>query len=310
MKRFFTFIFILLLIVAGYFIYQKFGQAQPKEINNFSDCAAKGNPVTESYPRQCSTNGKTFTEDVAIQTGKEDKIIASKPQALDTVENPIIIEGQARGSWFFEASFPVKLVDASGNILGTGLATTSADWTTDNFIPFRAELKYNATEDGSGRIILARDNPSGLAQNDDSIEIPVHYKSTIGQMKVKVFFQNAELDAATDYDCGKVLATEREVDQTESVAQAALEELLKGPTAAEKDLGFTTMINDRVKVQSLTIDNGVAKADFSADLENGVSGSCRVAGIEAQIIETLKQFSTVKSVVISIDGQTEDILQP
>jgi hypothetical protein len=35
-----------------------------------------------------------------------------------------------------------------------------------------------------------------------------------------------------------------------------------------------------------------------------------VAAISAQIRETLKQFSTVKGVIISIDGRTEDILQP
>jgi len=45
-------------------------------------------------------------------------------------------------------------------------------------------------------------------------------------------------------------------------------------------------------------------------LQYQVGGSCRVSAIRAQIIETLKQFSTVKNVVISINGRTEDILQP
>jgi len=35
-----------------------------------------------------------------------------------------------------------------------------------------------------------------------------------------------------------------------------------------------------------------------------------VTAIRAQITETLKQFPTVENVVISIDGRTEDILQP
>jgi len=35
-----------------------------------------------------------------------------------------------------------------------------------------------------------------------------------------------------------------------------------------------------------------------------------VAAIRAQIRETLKQFPTVDEVIISIDGRTEDILQP
>jgi len=33
-------------------------------ITNFADCAAAGNPVMESYPRQCRANGQTFTEQI------------------------------------------------------------------------------------------------------------------------------------------------------------------------------------------------------------------------------------------------------
>jgi len=45
-------------------------------------------------------------------------------------------------------------------------------------------------------------------------------------------------------------------------------------------------------------------------LEEAVGGSCRVTAIRSQIEQTLKQFSTVQSVIISIDNRTEDILQP
>ena len=65
-----------------------------------------------------------------------------------------------------------------------------------------------------------------------------------------------------------------------------------------------------MRIQGLTIENGVAKVDFSEQLEFQVGGSCRVAAIRAQITDTLKQFPTVDSVVISIDGRTEDVLQP
>src|SRR5262245_49834153 len=37
-------------------------------ISNFEECAAAGNPVMESYPRQCTTkDGRTFVEDVPPQ---------------------------------------------------------------------------------------------------------------------------------------------------------------------------------------------------------------------------------------------------
>jgi spore germination protein GerM len=41
-----------------------------------------------------------------------------------------------------------------------------------------------------------------------------------------------------------------------------------------------------------------------------VGGSCRVSGIRNQIIQTLKQFPTIKNVVISVEGNSEEALQP
>src|SRR5690606_22250048 len=91
---------------------------------------------------------------------------------------------------------------------------------------------------------------------------------------------------------------------------AAMEELLRGPTASEKSAGATTSLNDGIKIQRLVVENGVAEVDFDEQLQFEVGGSCRIQSIRAQIRETLRQFPTVKDVVISIDGRTEDILQP
>jgi len=127
-------------------------------------------------------------------------------------------------------------------------------------------------------------------------------------IKVKAYFNNDKMDP--EFSCNKVFTVEREITKTQSVARAALEELLKGPTDSEKSERFFTSINPGVKIQKLTIENGVAKVDFDEQLEFQVGGSCRVAAISQQIIQTLKQFPTVKEVVISINGRTEDILQP
>ena len=97
---------------------------------------------------------------------------------------------------------------------------------------------------------------------------------------------------------------------TEDMAKAALEELLWGITQTEKNQGWFTNINSGVKIQNLIIADGIAKVDFSEELQKGVAGFCRVTAIRAQITQTLKQFSTVKDVIISINGKTEDILQP
>lgn len=129
------------------------------------------------------------------------------------------------------------------------------------------------------------------------------------QMNVFVSFPNSKFYPDM-IDCSKVFATARVITDTPAVGKAALEELFKGPTDQEKKDGYFTNIPTGVKIQKLTIENGVAKVDLSKELQQGVGGSCRVDSIRAQITQTLKQFPTVQNVIISIDGKTEDILQP
>ena len=127
-------------------------------------------------------------------------------------------------------------------------------------------------------------------------------------LTVKVFFNNSELDP--EFSCNQVFSVQRTIPKTQAVARAALEQLLRGPTEAEKAQGFFTSINSGVKIQSLTIQAGTAYVDFDDQLEFQVGGSCRVSAIRAEITRTLKQFPTVSEVIISVNGRTEDILQP
>ena len=62
--------------------------------------------------------------------------------------------------------------------------------------------------------------------------------------------------------------------------------------------------------QKIEVNDGVAKVDFSKQMEFEMGGSCRVGLIRLQVEETLKQFPEIKQVIISVDGRTEDILQP
>ena len=92
---------------------------------------------------------------------------------------------------------------------------------------------------------------------------------------------------------------------------SVLDELLKGLSEDEIKEGFVTNIpGTGVEVKKIEFKDNILYVDFNQALQEGVAGSCRVIAIRAQIIETLKQFADVKDVVISIDGKTEDILQP
>lgn len=238
---------------------------------------------------------------------KSDLIKVNNLKPNQIITSPLIITGEARGYWFFEASFPIKIYDADNNLLGIGIAQAQDEWMTEVFVPFRAELEYSVPETKTGVLVLEKDNPSGLPENADELRIPIRFDEQ-ETMVVKAFFNNDNLDP--EYSCNKVFPVERMVFKTQAVARKAIEELLKGPIETEKDQGFFTSINSGVKIQKLTIENGIAKIDFDDSIEFQVGGSCRISAIRAQIIETLKQFSIVQDVIISVNGRIEDILQP
>lgn len=246
-----------------------------------------------------------FSEDILLNP---EMIQVASPKINGIVSSPLEVTGKARGNWFFEASFPVKLLDANNNVLTVAIAQAQSDWMTENFVPFKAVVEFNRPTTQTGTLVFQKDNPSGLPEHDDEIRIPVKFDLTGEIMTVKVYFNNNNLDP--EFSCNEVFPVEREVPKTQAVARAALEELLKGVRLEEQNQGFFTSINPNVKIQSLVIENNTAKVDFDDQLEFQVGGSCRVSAISAQIRETLKQFSTVKEVVISINGRTEDILQP
>ena len=246
---------------------------------------------------------KNFNSDITVSV-KSNQVITS----------PLQIDGKARGFWFFEASFPIKLVDENNNILAITIAQAKEDpvtgevnWMTEDFVDFEAKLEFVPEKNQKGFLIFMRDNPSGLPENNEEFKVPVQMEA-VETTIVKVFFNNNQMDP--EMSCNKVFPIERTIKKTEAVGRVAIEELLKGPLETEETQGFFTSINSGVKIQSLIIENGTAKIDFDEQLQFQVGGSCRVSAIRAQIIETLKQFSTVKNVIISINGRTEEILQP
>lgn len=152
-------------------------------------------------------------------------------------------------------------------------------------------------------------NPNIVKESEEQLElIYLETPPPSETMKVKVFFINNKLDP--EVSCNKVFPVERVIIKTPAVARAALTELLAGTTPEEEKDGFIKIMAPDVKIQSLTIENGVAKVDFNEQLEAGSGGSCRSAAIISQIKATLKQFPSVEEVIISVNGRTEDILQP
>lgn len=171
---------LIIAIGAAAFIFLTPQASAPQipEPTSFEECVAQGNPVMESYPRQCRTeSGKHFSEDIGNANEKQDLIVTSTPRPGDTVASPLVVSGQARGNWYFEASFPIAVEDAQGNIIGEGYAEAQGEWMTTDFVPFTSiEISFPPQEPGSsGMLVLYKHNASGLPEHDDYLEFPIKF---------------------------------------------------------------------------------------------------------------------------------------
>ncbi|HEX8866070.1 MAG TPA: Gmad2 immunoglobulin-like domain-containing protein [Lentzea sp.] len=107
-------------------------------------------------------------------------------------------------------------------------------------------------------------------------------------------------------DPSDVVAVPRSVPKTEAVTTAALNELLAGPTEAEKQSGYWSMFGPGTagKLKSVRIDNGAALVDF-LDFRAAVpdaSSGFGSAALFAELDKTVRQFRTVQLGLYSFNG--------
>lgn len=154
-----------ILIVTSIFIWKN----NEVKINSFESCLQAGYPIMESYPRKCQTEqGDVFTE---IIDNKKDLI---EVQSIEIESGKLLVYGKARGYWFFEGDFPIRLETTNQEVLGYGIASSLDEWMTENFVDFKGEIDFSTTTNNlQTNLILMRDNPSGLPENDDQLIIPV-----------------------------------------------------------------------------------------------------------------------------------------
>lgn len=228
----------------------------------------------------------------------------------DRLASSIIIEGKAKGTWFFEGDFPAVLVDGSGEEIIAVPVSAKGDWMTEDFVLFSAEIGYTYQGEAlDGFLILQKNNPSDMRELDDQLKIPlilsISSPDTAEEMVISIYL----IPAGTGGEnCELVEPVDRRIPYTRSVARAALEELFKGPTDSEFQSGYTTALEGGESLQSIRIEDGVVYANIQG-LPSG--GACRVGAARAQLEQTLLQFSTTESVVLADEtGNTEELLQP
>ena len=115
------------------------------------------------------------TDQDTEEPAQNDKLKVFYPLPNGVVSSPLEVRGEARGTWYFEASFPVRLEDANGQVLVQHYAMAEGEWMTEDFVPFKSTLVFTKPQTSTGTLILEKDNPSGLPQNADELRIPVRF---------------------------------------------------------------------------------------------------------------------------------------
>jgi hypothetical protein len=123
-----------------------------------------------------SVNAPTGGTPAGQNPSRGDLIFVTSLRANEKVSSPIFLKGEARGYWYFEASFPYQLKNEAGEVLAEGPVQAEGEWMTTDYVPFSLTINFPAQASGSkGTLTLMKDNPSGLPENDDALVIPVTF---------------------------------------------------------------------------------------------------------------------------------------
>lgn len=161
-------VILLVLLAVGVYLLK----SQPLENLNGSPLPQSLSSPT-SYPEVTYIPQSTSSaESTASAENVEPVITTPKPNAK--VKSPLEVKGNVPAGWMFEGVFPLKLLDADRNVIVQTQATETVpgSWIFGKGVEFSATLTF-PTGEGTGFLVLEKDNPSGLPENADSFEIPI-----------------------------------------------------------------------------------------------------------------------------------------
>jgi len=303
---------VVLLLASFYLLYISMGDSTvvPADNNVLNEISSEQNSnLDENLNLDDNENLNTDTsedEDGNLEEENNDIVLGITVDQDEIIadENALLVSGIANT---YEATVNFKLYDANGTLV-------VEDFTTANMPdmgiagPFKKVIAFAMpTPDVTSGYLEVFEYSVRDGSQVNKVTVPVSFPYN-DFMTLDVYFSHSA-PAGSPGECSYVQPIERVMPASPAVAKNVLWAMLKGPNALEHSEGFFTNIPSGTTLNSISIENGVAYADFSSEL-NMTSGSCGIAGVISMIRKNLLQFPTVDDVVISIEGETENILQP
>lgn len=117
--------------------------------------------------------------------------------------SPYEVTGEAK-LWYFEASFPVKLLDSAGKEIRIGYGQAQGDWMTTEFVPFKV-IWTTAGEPNTatGTLVLQKDNPSDMRELDEMVQIPVRFAAAAPEQSDSRVSGGCVMSGCSSQVCGE-----------------------------------------------------------------------------------------------------------
>jgi len=123
-------------------------------------------PTTDQNPSPTATSTAPIGDE---------NISITNPAPNTKILSPVTIAGSALGTYYFEASFPVEVLDQSGAVIGQGHAVAQGDWMTEAQVPFTATVTFTSPNSGTGVLRFKNDNPSDLPATEKHFDLPISF---------------------------------------------------------------------------------------------------------------------------------------
>jgi hypothetical protein len=138
--------------------------------------------VTPSIPTQFvfEVRDKKITPIMQIQNADYSDVEIKTPFANSEITNTLIVKGAIPGTWYFEASAHIRILNSSYQEIAFGSIQALSDWMTTQRVPFEfttstASLNYK----GNATVIVESENVQGGEEGERLIKriyIPVIIK--------------------------------------------------------------------------------------------------------------------------------------
>jgi Immunoglobulin-like domain of bacterial spore germination len=104
-------------------------------------------------------------------------VVVDSPTPGALISSPVRVTGRARGSMYFEAEFPVRLLDDHETMIGTGVARAQGEWTTSDYVPFEVSIVFHPPlTDSTGTLVFEKSNPSGQPDHAAEWRVAVRFR--------------------------------------------------------------------------------------------------------------------------------------